>query len=108
MRRWKQQLAVCLCLVLGWSGVAFAFIPQDPKSVSPTYQVIESEIGGNGCANNPTGTSSGTYLCGGSPNYSLNPTVDDGGSSLGETTVGNSGSPNYQTNSGFDTTAQPG
>jgi hypothetical protein len=75
---------------------------------STTYSVDESEIGGSGCVNLPTGTSTGTYSCGGSASYSLNPNIDDGGSSLGENAVGNSSSASYSTNSGFDTTAQPG
>jgi hypothetical protein len=56
----------------------------------------ESEVGGNG------------QFDANSSHYSTMPFVDDGGSSLGESAVGNSSSASYQTNSGFNTTAQPG
>jgi len=42
-----------------------------------------------------------------STNFTFAPNIDDGGSSLGESAVGNGASTNFQTNSGFDTTAQP-
>jgi hypothetical protein len=83
-----------------------AFSTSDPSMLSNSYSVVESEIGGSGCANVPGGSPG--YSCGTSSNYSVNPNIDDGGSSLGENAVGNSSSASYQTNSGFDTTAQPG
>lgn len=70
--------------------------PADPSSNSTNYRVIESEVGGNG------------QFLSGSASYNINPNIDDGGSSLGEAAVGNSGSANYQINSGFNTTSQPG
>ena len=94
MRRWTRQLIVCVALVTGVSGVVSA-APGDPSSASTNYRVVESEIGGNGQFNS------------GSANFNINPATDDGGSSLGETAVGNSASTNFQTNSGFNTTAQP-
>src|ERR1039458_4837978 len=63
----------------------------------------ESEIGGNGCMNGVVGT-----RCGTSAHYSLDQFVDTGGSSLGESAVGNSASASYQTNGGFSTTETPG
>ncbi|HEX3082168.1 MAG TPA: hypothetical protein VHQ86_02855 [Candidatus Saccharimonadia bacterium] len=95
MRRWHRQVVIGLAVCLGLSRVAFAALG-DPSSNSTNYQVIEGEIGGNGQFNSN------------SLNYNINPNVDDGGASLGESTVGNGGSTNYQTNSGFNTTAQPG
>lgn len=85
-------------LWIGVSGVAApaSAVPSDPTSTSASYQVIESEVGGNG------------QFLSGSANYNINPNIDDGGSSLGESFVGNSASASYQTNSGFNTTAQPG
>jgi hypothetical protein len=80
---------------MGLSNVASAGIG-DPSAASTNYKVVESEIGGNGQFNSS------------STNYSVNPNIDDGGSSLGESAVGNSASSSYQTNSGFNTTAQPG
>ncbi len=93
------MIVVALCL--GVSGMAHATLG-DPTSTSTSYKVVESEIGGSGCANKTV------PACGGSTSYSLDPNVDDGGSTLGDTAVGNSSSTSYQTNSGFDTTAQPG
>lgn len=95
MRGWKRQLAIgCLCqLLLGGSAWAAA---GDPTFSSSHYQVIESQTGGNGDFNSQ------------SSNYSFRPGTDDGGSTLGDTAVGNSSSSSYQTNSGFNTSAQPG
>jgi hypothetical protein len=95
MRRWSRQLIVPVLVALGLSGAASATLG-DPSSSSTSYRVVEGEIGGNG------------QFTSGSTSYNINPNVDDGGSSLGETTVGNSSSTSYQTNSGFTTTAQPG
>ena len=81
-----------LVLSLGLSPAAIG----DPSSNSASYRVVESEIGGNGQFTSTSGS------------YSINPNRDDAGSSLGESTVGNSGSASYQANSGFNTTAQPG
>jgi hypothetical protein len=63
---------------------------------SSNWSVVESELGGNG------------QFSSSSTDYSINPSTDDGGSSLGEAAVGNSSSTSYQSNSGFNTTAQPG
>lgn len=81
-------------VALGMSGVATATLG-DPSSSSSNYSVIEGEIGGNGQFNSS------------SSSYSINPNIDNGGSSLGDSAVGNSGSTNYQTNSGFNTSAEP-
>ncbi|HEY2003901.1 MAG TPA: hypothetical protein VGH44_02190 [Candidatus Saccharimonadia bacterium] len=101
MRGWRRQLVIGACLVLATAGGAFS--ASDPTMTSSNYSATETEVGGNGCSQ-----VSGVYTCGASSNYSLNPATDDGGSSLGEATVGNSASSNYQSNAGFDTTAQPG
>jgi hypothetical protein len=104
MRRWNRQVIVALVLCVGMSGLsgpASAAIG-DPSSASTSYVVIESEIGGSGCANKTA------PACGASTSYSLDPSVDDGGSSLGESAVGSSASASYQAGSGFNTTAQPG
>jgi hypothetical protein len=63
---------------------------------SSNYKVHESEIGGNG------------QWDANSSSYQLDPHVDDGGSTLGEATVGTGSSTNYQSGAGFNTTAQPG
>lgn len=64
-------------------------------SCSTSYGITENELGGIGDFSSH------------SSNYSFVPGTDDGGSTLGDTFVGNSSSTNYQTNSGFNTTAQP-
>ena len=94
MRGWRRSLAFGLSVVMAWAGVVLA--ASDPTMNSNNYSVTESEVGGNGQFNSS------------SSNYSINPSVDDGGSSLGESAVGNSSSTNYQSNAGFNTTAQPG
>jgi hypothetical protein len=86
---------ISVALVLGISGTATG-TPGDPSSASTSYRIVEGELGGNGQFNSA------------STNFTFNPSVDDGGSSLGETAVGNGKSTSFQTNSGFDTTAQPG
>lgn len=94
MRRWTRQLIISVALVLGITGAAIG-APGDPSSASTSYRIVEGEIGGNGQFNSA------------SSNFTFNPSTDDGGSSLGETAVGNGASTNFQTNSGFNTTAQP-
>ena len=94
MRKWTRQFIVCVALVTGLPNAALA-LPGDPSSSSPNFSVVEGEIGGNG------------QFISTSSNFNINPNIDDGGSSLGETAVGNSASTNFQTNSGFNTTAQP-
>ena len=94
MGRWKRQLAAVLATALAVSWPALA--SSDPTMTSGSYSVTESEVGGIGDFNES------------SSNYSLKPGVDDGGATLGEAATGNSSSSNYQTNSGFNTTAQPG
>jgi hypothetical protein len=96
MKPWRRQVAIVLICQVLVAGNAFAATLGDPSFSSSSYQVIESEIGGNGQFDST------------SANYAINPTADDGGSSLGESAVGNSASSGYQTNSGFNTTAQPG
>lgn len=81
-------------MALAVGGPALA--SSDPTMTSSSYSVRESEVGGIGDFNES------------SSNYSLKPGVDDGGATLGEAATGNSGSTSYQTNSGFNTTAQPG
>ena len=95
MRRWTKQFVISVALVLGVTGTATG-APGDPSSASTSYMIVEGEIGGNGQFNSA------------STNFTFNPTTDDGGSSFGETAVGNGASTNFQTNSGFNTTAQPG
>lgn len=87
-------MAGAVVAVLAITGVAQA--GTDPTMTSPSWSSVETEIGGNG------------QFSSSSTSYSINPVADDGGSSLGETAVGNSSSTSYQSNSGFDTTAQPG
>lgn len=94
MRRWTRQLIMCIALVTGLSGVAQASLG-DPSSASTNFRVVEGEVGGNG------------QFTQNSTNFNVNPNIDDGGSSLGESAVGNGASTNFQTNSGFNTTAQP-
>ena len=104
MRGWRRQFVIGACLVLATAGGALS--ASDPTMTNNnSYSVTESEVGGNGCAQTSGGVAPS---CGASSNYSLNPFTDDGGSTLGDTAVGNSSSGNYQTNSGFNTTAQPG
>jgi hypothetical protein len=90
MRKWffKYTLVV-YALQLLLVGQALAI------SSSSGYSINEDQIGGNGDFNSASTT------------YSSAPGVDDGGSSLGDSAIGNSSSANYQTNSGFNTTAQP-
>ena len=95
MRRWNRQVVTIVALTVGISGMCSASLG-NPASSSASYRVVEGEIGGSGQFNSS------------STNYSINPNTDDGGSSLGESAVGNAGSTSYQTNSGFNTTAQPG
>jgi hypothetical protein len=98
MRRWNRQVIFALVLCLGMSPGAWASLG-DPSSNSASYRVVESEIGGNGQF---TAGSSSYSICGATC------FTDDAGTSLGESAVGNSSSASYQTNSGFNTTAQPG
>jgi hypothetical protein len=95
MRRWNRQVIFALVLSLGLSSSAWATIG-DPSYSSASYQVIESEIGGNGQFSSASGS------------YNINPYSDDAGSSLGESAVGNSSSTSYQSNAGFNTTGAPG
>jgi hypothetical protein len=94
MRRWFRHICVVLSLLLGLPAAAWA-VAGDPQSSSNSYRVDESQVGGNGQFDSS------------SSNYSLNPSVDDGGASLGESAVGNSSSANYNSGAGFNTTAQP-
>lgn len=87
-------MTVALVLVVGAPGWVLA--SSDPSMTSSSFSVVESQLGANGSFNQ------------GSTNFSLSPNIDDGGSSLGESTVGNSSSTNFQSNAGFNTTAQAG
>ncbi len=99
MRGWGRQFACVFLASLVVSGVALA--TSDPTMTSTSWSAVETELGGNGCNNSASG-------CGVSTDYSLKPSTDDGGASAGEAAVGNSSSTDYQTNAGFNTTAQPG
>jgi hypothetical protein len=92
MRRWNRLILIVLALVFAGSGVARAELQQ-----STSYSMNESELG----------AASGDFTSS-SAHYSNVPHTDDSGSTLGDNFVGNSSSTNYQTNSGFNTTAQPG
>jgi hypothetical protein len=94
MGRWKKQLALVLALALALGDCAWA--TSDPSMNSTSYSATETQVGGIGDFNES------------STNYSLKPGTDDGGATLGEAATGNSSSTNYQSNSGFNTTAQPG
>lgn len=94
-QRWIIRLQLVSAIVVGLSGVAGA--ASDPTFSSNGYSVVESEIGAAGNYNS------------GSAGYSMLPGIDDSGTTLGESTAGGtSSSTNYQTGSGFNTTAQPG
>lgn len=92
MKGWRISLVVVVCAQIGLSGVILAVA--DPRMSSGNFSINENEVGGSGQFD---ATSGSFKILGG----------QDGGSSLGETAVGNSGSANFQTNSGFNTTAQP-
>ena len=94
MKRWWKQVVVGVSLQLLLSGSPFVS-PYVEAVSSTNYSIIEDQIGGSGDFSSASTT------------YSYAPSTDDGGSSLGESAVGNSASANYQTNSGFNTTAQP-
>lgn len=94
MRGWNRRLLLAATVALGLSGVASAALG-DPTSSSTNYSVTEGEVGGNGQFNSS------------STNYNINPSVDDGGSSLGESFVGAGGSTNYSSGAGFNTSASP-
>ena len=91
MRRWNRQFAVAVVLMVGLSGVARAEWQQ-----SANYGINESDVGAGG------------DFSGASGGYSFVPFTDDSGTSLGQSAVGNSASSGYQSNGGFNTTAQPG
>jgi len=95
MKWWRRRLIICLAAALGLSGATSA-TPGDPSSTSTNFRLQESELGGTGNFNS------------GSTNFFFTPGTDDGGATLGDTFVGNSSSANFQTNAGFNTTAQPG
>jgi len=63
---------------------------------SSNYSMLESELGGTGDFQSN------------SASYTNVPGTDDSGSTVGDNAVGNSSSASYQTNSGFNTTSQPG
>jgi hypothetical protein len=94
MRCARQFVIIMLCqlMVAGTSLAALG----DPTFSSSNYSVVESQMGASGDFDSQ------------SSSYRFDPGVDDGGSTLGDTGVGNSSSANYQTNAGFNTTAQPG
>ena len=107
MSRWRRQLFIgaALSLFLGGGAVGpdsvlAACTPPttagDPSYCSTNYGIVESELGATGDYNSA------------STNYRNTPGSDDSGSTLGDNFIGNSSSTSYQTNSGFNTTAQPG
>lgn len=102
MTRWSRQLVIVMSFLLCLPGVAFSAVG-DPSMNSTNYGVVESELGGSGCDPVISGS-----FCGASTDYTSSPSTDDGGSTLGEAAVGNSASTDYQTNSGYNTTPQPG
>ena len=67
----------------------------DTTQLSPSYSLNESQIGGVGDLNSS------------SPNYNFNPGIADGGSTLGDSFIGNSASTSYQSNGGFNTASSP-
>jgi hypothetical protein len=83
---------LAVALAVSWPVLASS----DPTMTSSNYSATETEVGGIGDFNES------------STNYSLKPGTDDGGATLGEAATGNSSSASYQSNSGFNTTAQPG
>ncbi len=91
MKRWRRQFIVGVALAFSLTGVATG----DSDLVSPSFRISESEVGGSGDFNSA------------SSHFSFAPGTDDGGSTLGDNFVGNSASGHYQTNAGFNTTAQP-
>lgn len=94
MKRFRRPLVVAIAVALGLTGLARS--DSDPTMTSSSYSVAESQIGATGDFNSS------------SASYTSVPGVDDSGTSLGDTFAGNSASANYQTNAGFNTTAQPG
>jgi hypothetical protein len=92
MTLWKRSGVVGLAWLLGvWPVAVFA----DATQLSPSYSINESQIGGIGDFNSS------------SSNYSFKPGVADGGSTLGDSFIGNSSSTNFQTNSGYNTASSP-
>lgn len=98
MSMWKRRISILLTAQLVLSGTALA--ATDPTFSSTSYKVIESEIGASGPSKVDTP--------GASTNYNFAPATDDGGSTLGDIAIGNGSSTSYQSNTGFNTTAQPG
>jgi hypothetical protein len=96
MQRCVRQLILIVMCQLMAAGTTLAALG-DPTFSSSNYSVVESQMGGTG------------DLDAQSSSYRFDPGVDDGGSTLGDTTGGgNSTSTSYQTNGGYNTTAQPG
>lgn len=89
MKRWWKQIVLACAVQLLLAPYSHA----DPSS-SANYSIIESTIGGSG---ENTGASASYKSISG----------DNGGSTLGDTVVGNSASTNYQTDGGFNTTETP-
>lgn len=96
-----MSLTLCLAGVAASPGSADAACTPpttagDPSYCSTNYGIVESELGATGDFNSA------------STNFRNEPLTDDSGSTLGGNFIGNSGSTSFQTNSGFNTTAQPG
>lgn len=91
---WKNatSLVISSTLFLASSMQAAA----DPSFSSTNYKVVESEVGSAGSLN------------GSSTNFQFDPSVSDGGSTLGESAGGKAASTNFQSNAGFNTSGQPG
>lgn len=90
-----------LALSLALNGMAQAVSLGDPlmQSSGPVgYRIVDSEVGGSGDFDSASSGPNG---------YRFQVGSDDGGSTLGDTAVGNSASTNYQTNAGFNTSYNP-
>lgn len=95
MKWWTQRLIVSLAIALLFGGAATGALLSDPSSSSSNFRLDESEVGGAGDFDSSSGS------------FRLQPSTDDGGSTLGETATGNATSGNFQSDAGFNTTGQP-
>lgn len=92
MKLWISVISVVASAWLVWPQWLIAAV--DPAATSTHFSIDESTLGATGDLN---ATSTHFSQLG----------VDDGGSTLGDTAVGNSSSTNFQTNSGTNTSASP-
>lgn len=91
MKWWRRTIAAVAVVTLVYPA---GMLATALRSSSANYGINEDDI------------TNGSGFGSASANYS-ELGIDDGGSSLGDSAVGNSASANYQSNSGFNTTAQP-